>query len=129
MVDVNKLFVFKSLLTIPNNVLPLHLKQTFPPIVWTFTESEGDGIETMLPFKKNSALTVLKIYLWQIYTFNFQEFLLYLEIVSISVPLCSLNGCYSPDKMKKGGQIFGGMLIRFLLASQQIFGPSYFSRI
>ena len=31
---VNKLFVFKSLLTMPINVLPLHLKQTFPPIIW-----------------------------------------------------------------------------------------------
>ena len=31
--DVNKLFVFKSLLTMPSNVLPLHLKQTFPPII------------------------------------------------------------------------------------------------
>ena len=28
---VNKLFVFKSLLTRPSNVLPLHLKQTFLP--------------------------------------------------------------------------------------------------
>jgi hypothetical protein len=31
--DVNKLFVFKSLLTMPSNVVPLHLKQTFPPII------------------------------------------------------------------------------------------------
>ena len=31
--DVNKLFVFKSLLTTPRNVLPLHLKQTFPLII------------------------------------------------------------------------------------------------
>ena len=30
---VNKLFVFKSLLTMPSNVLPLHLKQTFPLII------------------------------------------------------------------------------------------------
>ena len=30
---VNKLFVFKSLLTTPSKVLPLHLKQTFPPII------------------------------------------------------------------------------------------------
>ena len=30
--DVNKLFVLKSLMT-PSNVLPLHLKQTFPPII------------------------------------------------------------------------------------------------
>ena len=33
LVDVNKLFVFKRLLTLPSNVLPLHLKQTFPPII------------------------------------------------------------------------------------------------
>ena len=30
---VNKLFVFKSLLTTPSNVLPLYLKQIFPPII------------------------------------------------------------------------------------------------
>ena len=42
--DVNKNFVFKSLLTTTSNVLPLHLKQTFPPIIWIFIESEGDGI-------------------------------------------------------------------------------------
>ena len=36
-------FFFKSLLTRPGNVLPLHLKQTFPPIIWIFTEGEGDG--------------------------------------------------------------------------------------
>ena len=29
---VNKLLKTKSLLTLPSNVLPLHLKQTFPPI-------------------------------------------------------------------------------------------------
>ena len=52
--DVNKLFVFKSLLTMPSNVL--HLKQTFPPIIWIFTEGEGDGIESRLPFKIFSTL-------------------------------------------------------------------------
>ena len=31
--DVNKLFVFKSFLTTPSNVLLLLLKQTFPPII------------------------------------------------------------------------------------------------
>ena len=30
---VNKLFVFKSLLTTPSNILPLQIKQTFPPII------------------------------------------------------------------------------------------------
>ena len=29
--DVIKLFVLKSLLTMPSNVLPLHLEQSFPP--------------------------------------------------------------------------------------------------
>ena len=54
--DVNKLFVFKSLLTMPSNVLPLHLKQ----IIWIFTEGEGDGIESRLPFKIFSTLSVLR---------------------------------------------------------------------
>ena len=50
--DVNNLFVFKSLLTMPSNVLVLHLKQAFPPIIWIFTEGEGDGNESRLPFLK-----------------------------------------------------------------------------
>ena len=37
--------------TTPSNVLPLHLKQTFPPIIWIFIEGEGDGIKSRLPFK------------------------------------------------------------------------------
>ena len=35
---VNKLFVFKSLLTTTNNGLPLHLKQTFPTIRWKWLD-------------------------------------------------------------------------------------------
>ena len=31
-----------------SNVLPYYLKQTFLPIIWIFTESEGDGIESRL---------------------------------------------------------------------------------
>ena len=54
---INKLFVFKSLLTMPSNVLLLHLKHTLPPIIWIFTE--GDGIESMLPFKVFSTLNRL----------------------------------------------------------------------
>ena len=42
MVDVNKT---------PSNVLPLHLKQTFPPMIWIFTEGEGDGIKSKLLLK------------------------------------------------------------------------------
>ena len=56
--DVNKLFVFKSLLTRANNVLHLHLKQAFPPIIGIFfTEGEGDGMESKLPFKIFSTLS------------------------------------------------------------------------
>ena len=40
----------------PINVLPLHLKQTFPSIIWIFTEGEGDEIKSRLPFKMFSAL-------------------------------------------------------------------------
>ena len=36
----------KCLLTMPSNVLPLH--QTFPHIIWIFTEDEGDGIFSTL---------------------------------------------------------------------------------
>ena len=35
----------------PGNILPSHLKQIFPPMIWIFTEGEGDGIESKLPFK------------------------------------------------------------------------------
>ena len=49
--DDNNFFVFKILLTTSSNVLPLDVKQTFPPIICIFNEGEGDGIESNLPFK------------------------------------------------------------------------------
>ena len=61
--DVNKIFVFKSLLTMPSNVLPLHIKQTFPPIIWIFTEGEGDGIQSRLPLKIFFTLAKVQIIL------------------------------------------------------------------
>ena len=36
-----------------------HLKQTFPPIIWIFTEDEGDGIESRLLFKSFSTLDAI----------------------------------------------------------------------
>ena len=51
---VDKCFVLKSLLTTTNIVLSLNLKQTLPPTIWIFTE--GDGIESRLPFKTFSTL-------------------------------------------------------------------------
>ena len=47
---VIKLLNTKSLLTMPSKILPLCLKQTFPPIIWVSTESEGDEIKSRLPF-------------------------------------------------------------------------------
>ena len=49
-------FLFSSLMTMHSNVLPIHLKQTFPPIFWISTEGEGDGIKFRLPFKIFSTL-------------------------------------------------------------------------
>ena len=54
--DVNKLFVFRSLLKTSNNVLLLHLKPTFPSIIWIFTDCDCDGIETRLAFRIFSTL-------------------------------------------------------------------------
>ena len=54
--DVSKLFVFKGLLTMPSNVLPVRIKQTFLPIIWIFNEDEGVGIKSRLPFKIFSTL-------------------------------------------------------------------------
>ena len=45
----------------PRNVLPLHLKQTFPPIIGIFTKGEGDGIESRLPFKIFSTLAIFLV--------------------------------------------------------------------
>ena len=39
-----------------SNILPLHLKKTFPPVIWIFAEGEGDGIESRLPFRIFSTL-------------------------------------------------------------------------
>ena len=40
----------------PAMFLPLHLKQTFPPIIWIFSKGEVDGIKTRRPFKIFSTL-------------------------------------------------------------------------
>ena len=53
---IAELFVTKSLFTTPINVLPLHLKQTFPPTILIFTKGEVDGIKSSLSFKIFSTL-------------------------------------------------------------------------
>ena len=56
------------LLTMPSNALPLHLNQTFPHIIWIFTEGEGDGIECKLPLNFISTLKVQKLRSLQYYS-------------------------------------------------------------
>ena len=74
LVIVNNHLKTKSLLTSPRNVLPLHLKQTFPPIIWIFTEGEGHGIESRLPFKIFSTLPWRKnLDLWHFVLFQIQQ--------------------------------------------------------
>ena len=68
--DINKLFVFKSLLMTPSNVLPLHLKETFQHIVQILTEGGGDGIESILPFKKLLLVLTLKRATFEAYFFT-----------------------------------------------------------
>ena len=50
----------------PSIVLPVHLKQTFPPIILILTESEGGGIESRLPFIFFSTLLCLTISIYLI---------------------------------------------------------------
>ena len=50
----------------PSNVLPLHLKQTFPPIIRIFNEGEGDGIESRIRFKIYTLLLYL-LFKFQLY--------------------------------------------------------------
>ena len=83
--DVSKHFVFKRLLTTPSNVLPLHLNKTFPPIIWVFTEGEGDGIEPRLPFKKFSTLSLKTIFYSKIET----TFCLTSSAISFSLSISS----------------------------------------
>ena len=61
-----QIFWFKSLLTMPSNVLPLQLKQIFPPIIWIFTEGKGDGFESRLPLKMFSTLTAYRVYIYTV---------------------------------------------------------------
>ena len=85
---VNKLFVFKSLLTMPSNVLLLHLKQTFPPIIWIFTEGKGDGIISRLPFEIFSTLTNTQYRkINDFILLSLDSFVHFLQIFAISFPI------------------------------------------
>ena len=59
-------------LTSPSSVLPYYLKLTLLPIIWIFTKSEGDGIESRLSFQIFSTLPTWEVWLFdQIHTFFF----------------------------------------------------------
>ena len=85
----NTVVPFKCLLTTPNNVLPLHLKQTFPPIIWIFTEGEGNLLRLLrLPFKIFSTLpndyfpwlTSSDLYYCQLFSSSFNISILWRQI-------------------------------------------------
>ena len=65
------------------------LKQTFPPLIWIFTEGEGDGIESRIPFKIFSTLRETNL--------NFQVQFQILELhffVFFAISWCGCrNGC------------------------------------
>ena len=88
---VNKLFGIKSLLTTPSNVLPLHLKPTFPPIIWIFTE--GGGIEFRRSSKIFFTLTFhLSILMSSSKSFtNFKTKTLFGETEFVYLVLCKFN--------------------------------------
>ena len=88
--DVNKLFVSKSLLTTPSNVLLLHLKQTFPQIIWIF--NEGDGIKSRLPVKKFSAL-------WKKKNLNLSFFFFFLAKENVNKLVFDPNDMSITDKL------------------------------
>ena len=80
------------------NILSLLLKQTFQWIIWIFTEGEGYGIESRLPFKIFSPLywkDIINLY-YKIVPFfqRFFNFLMYLstgcgyELLNIRLKYC-----------------------------------------
>ena len=43
-------FCFQKFVDNTQQCFTLHLKQTFPHIIWIFTEGEGDGIQIQATF-------------------------------------------------------------------------------
>ena len=52
-----------TVLSKTKDVLPLHLEETFPPIIWIFNEGEGDEIESSLPFLNEFSTLISNIFL------------------------------------------------------------------
>ena len=78
------------MLTSLSNVLPLHLKPTFPAIILILTESEGDMIESRLPFKIFSTLLPLSAQRTGVINFS----VLSLKIKNLPSNLAALDiGC------------------------------------
>ena len=44
-------FCFQKFVDNAQQYLHLHLKQTFPPIIWIITEGEGDQIDSRQPYR------------------------------------------------------------------------------
>ena len=87
----------------PSNVLPLHLKQTFRPIIWIFTE--GDEIESRLPFKIFSTLHEMSwpIVILFIFTKMGRNFMMFFFLPVSSYYICtkSMNNFKIHKLLKK----------------------------
>ena len=96
---VNKLLKTKSLLTSPSNV---YLKYTFPPIIWIFTEGEGDWIESRSPFRIYILLYPLPTslqkcsssYVWQLIPSRLRT----IDITGVLLSFSNLDQLLSPMK-------------------------------
>ena len=78
-------------LTSPSSVLPYYLKLTLLPIIWIFTKSEGDGIESRLSFQIFSILPTWEVWLFdQIHTFFFVAYSA-LQYITLNRTYSNLN--------------------------------------
>ena len=81
-------YVIKIQIQAVCNVLTLHLKQTFPPIIWIFTEGGVDGITSRLSLKKDSNLSKI----WIKMTFrNIKIVFFMMKIVSQNSNFVNIN--------------------------------------
>ena len=85
-------------------------KVWLPPIIWNFTEGEGDGIEFKLPFKIFSTL---------ILSTNNVDYYIYTRIYYIQVFRCTALPC---DVKLKFLQVIHDMFLFFSFDSQHSIG-------
>ena len=94
----------------PSSVLPLHLKQTFPPIIWIFTE--GEEMESRLPFKISSALSFINR--------RFEFFIVYFYNLALILFTWSACNCINNIHTRHCSRTWLGSWIRWILNVSEI---------